>query len=68
MLAVSTGVAIVYGVLIFAVLLTPAVITALKGKWLLFAAGWLTIGMVWFIAMFLPAAPGSWWDRRRHPS
>jgi hypothetical protein len=66
-LAVSTGVAIAYGVGLYALLIVaPMVITALKGKWLLFAAGWFTVGTVWWIAAFLPAQPGSWWDRRFH--
>lgn len=64
-LAVSTGVAIAYGVALFAVLLVvPLAVTALKGHWLLFAAGWLTVGTVWWIAAFRLARPGSWWARR----
>jgi hypothetical protein len=63
-LAVSTGVAIAYGVGLWAVLTVPMAITALKGQWLLFAAGWLTVGIVWWIAACRLARPGSWWDRR----
>lgn len=64
-LAVSTGVAIAYGVALFAVLIVgPATVTALKGQWLLFAAGFLTVGTVWWIAALRLARPGSWWDRR----
>lgn len=42
----------------------PLTVTALKGKWLLFFAGWLTLGVVWWIAAFSLAQPGSWWARR----
>ena len=63
-LAVSTGVAIAYGVGLWVVLIIlPATVTALKGQWLLFAAGWLTLGMVWWIAAIRLARPSSWWDR-----
>lgn len=64
-LAVSTGVAIAYGVGLAVVLIIgPATVTALKGQWVLFAAGFLTIGTVWWIAALRLARPGSWWDRR----
>jgi hypothetical protein len=42
----------------------PLTITALKRQWLLFAAGWLTVGMVWWIAAMRLARPDSWWARR----
>jgi hypothetical protein len=65
MLAVSTGVAIAYGVGLWVVLIVaPATITALKGQWALFAAGWVTVGMVWWIAAPRLARPESWWARR----
>ena len=66
-LAVSTGVAIAYGVGLWMLLIVvPATITALKGQWLLFAAGFFTVGTVWWIAACRLARPGSWWDRRRY--
>ena len=66
-LAVSTGVAIAYAVVLWIVLIVaPATITALKGQWLLFAAGWLTVGMVWWIAALRLARPRSWWARHRY--
>jgi hypothetical protein len=62
LLAVSTGVAIAYGICLCAVLIAgPATITALKGQWALFAAGWLTLGFVWWIAALRLARPESWW-------
>jgi hypothetical protein len=65
LLAVSAGVAIAYGVVLFvALFIGPLTITALKGHWLLFAAGWITIGAVWWIAALRLARPGSWWARR----
>ncbi|HEU4736760.1 MAG TPA: hypothetical protein VFS48_07020 [Solirubrobacterales bacterium] len=65
LLATSTGVAVVYAVALFLVLIVgPLTVTALKGQWLLFAAGWLTIGMVWWIASLRLARPDSWWARR----
>lgn len=63
--AVSTGVAIAYTVGLFAVLIVgPMTVTALKGQWVLFAAGWLTVGLVWWIAALRLARPQSWWSRR----
>jgi len=47
---------------LFAVLIVaPMTITALKGQWVLFAAGWITVGVVWWIAAFRLARPESWW-------
>ena len=65
LLATSTGVAVAYTVALFVVLIIgPLVVTALKRQWLLFAAGWLTIGLVWWIAALRLARPDSWWARR----
>ena len=62
--AVSTEVAIAYGVGLWVVLIVmPATITALKGQWALFGAGWFTLGLVWWIAALRLARPGSWWYR-----
>jgi hypothetical protein len=55
----------VYTVALFVVLIVaPLIVTALKRQWLLFAAGWLTIGLVWWIASLRLARPDSWWARR----
>jgi protein-S-isoprenylcysteine O-methyltransferase Ste14 len=63
--ATSTGVAVVYAVALFVVLIVaPMTVTALKRQWLLFAAGWLTVGLVWWIAAFRLARPDSWWAQR----
>lgn len=63
--AVSSAIAIAYAVGLFTLLIVaPLTITALKGHWLLFVAGWLTIGLVWWIAALRLARPGSWWSRR----
>jgi hypothetical protein len=65
MLAVSKGVAVAYGVGLWLVMIAaPLTITALKRHWLLFAAGWLTIGVVWWIGSLRLARPESWWARR----
>lgn len=54
-----------YTVALFVVLIVaPLIVTALKRQWLLFAAGWLTIGLVWWIASLRLARPDSWWARR----
>lgn len=45
-------------------IIAPLTVTALKRQWVLFAAGWLTIGVVWWIATLRLARPGSWWARR----
>jgi hypothetical protein len=64
-IAVSTGLAVAHGIGLWLVLIVvPATITALKGQWALFAAGWLTLGMVWWIAALRLARPRSWWSRR----
>jgi hypothetical protein len=63
--AVSTGLAIAYVIGLWTVMfVAPLTITALKRQWLLFAAGWLTIGIVWWIASVRLARPESWWARR----
>jgi hypothetical protein len=65
LLATSAGVAIAYTVALFVVLIVaPLIVTALKRQWLLFVAGWLTIGLVWWIASLRLARPDSWWARR----
>jgi hypothetical protein len=67
LLAVASGVAIAYGIGLWVVLIVvPATITALKAQWLLFAAGWLTLGLVWWIAAMRLARPQSWWARHRY--
>jgi hypothetical protein len=55
---------VVYAIGLFALVLTPAVVTGLKGQRLLFRAGFATVGFVWLIAAFRLARPGSWWARR----
>jgi hypothetical protein len=65
MLAVSSGMAVAYGVVLWLVLIAvPLTVTALKRHWLLFAAGWLTVGVVWWIASLRLARPESWWAHR----
>jgi hypothetical protein len=62
--AVSTTWAVLYGIALWLLVLTPAVITALKGQWILFGAGFVLLGMVWVIAAFRLARPNSVWARR----
>lgn len=63
--ATSTGVAVAYVVGLFTLLVfAPLTVTALKRHWLLFVAGWLTVGVVWWIAALRLARPESWWARR----
>ena len=52
------------GIGLWILVLTPAVITALKGQWALFGAGFLLLGMVWAVAAFRLARPDSYWARR----
>jgi hypothetical protein len=69
LLAVSTGVAIAYGVGLWVVLLIgPATVTAVKGQWPLFDAGFNTVSFVWWIAAFRLARPESWWARHLYSS
>jgi hypothetical protein len=64
LLAVATGVTITYATVLGVVLIiAPMTVTALKGQWALFAAGWLTVGLVWWIAALRLARPRSWWSR-----
>jgi len=64
LLAVSTGVAIAYGIGLWVVLIIgPATVTVLKGQWPLFDHGWYTLGIVWWIVGFRLARPESWWAR-----
>ncbi len=46
------------------VVLLPGLVTALKGQWLLLAAGLLVGGLVWLIVAFRLAGPKSFWARR----
>jgi hypothetical protein len=63
--AVATWVAVLYTAALFlALFVLPLTVTALKGQWLLFAAGWLTVGLVWWIAALRLGRPDSWWARR----
>lgn len=64
LLAVSTGVAIAYGIGLWVVLIIgPATVTVLKGQWPLFDAGFTWTGLVWWIAAFRLARPESLWAR-----
>jgi hypothetical protein len=48
---------------IWALVLIPGVVTALKGQWLLLGAGLLFLGLIWAIAAFRLARPNSCWPR-----
>jgi hypothetical protein len=62
--AVSRSVAIAYGIALWVVLIIgPATVTALKGQWRLFDAGFNTVGFVWWISAFRLARPESFWAR-----
>ena len=50
--------------ILFGIVLVPAAITLLKGHLPTFFAGLLLIGLVWIVAAFRLARPGSWWARR----
>jgi hypothetical protein len=64
-LAVSSGAAVAYATGLFLLLvIAPLVVTALKRQWLLLLAGWLTVGLVWWIAALRLGRPDSWWARR----
>jgi hypothetical protein len=49
--------------LLLLVAIPAAVVTAMKGRWIWFAAGLFTFGVVWVIAAVALADPGSWWAR-----
>ena len=63
LLAVSTQVAVLYAVGLFAVLFAPGAVTLLKGRTGMFAVGWLVGGLVWMIVSFRLARPESHWAR-----
>lgn len=53
------------GTAIFVVLfVTTGATAALKGRWLLFAAGLLLGPAIWAISWLLPATRRSWWFAR----
>lgn len=63
--AVSTTVAIAYGVALFGLLvILPGIVTWLKGQRALLAAGLLAGGLVWWITAIRLARPDSWWAQR----
>lgn len=67
--AVSTGVAVVYGVALFGVLIVvPGAITLLKGQRRLLLAGLVFGGIVWWITALRLGRPDSWWARRFYNS
>jgi hypothetical protein len=41
----------------------PIAATLLKGQWLFFSAGFMTVGVAWWVAPFRLAQPNSWWAR-----
>ena len=45
-------------------LVPAAVVTVLKGRWAVFFAGWLTLGITWFVGALSLADPDSGWARR----
>jgi hypothetical protein len=45
-------------------LIPAAIVTALKERWPLFLAGWLTFGIVWLVGALALAPPDSWWAKR----
>lgn len=62
--AVSTGVAIAYGIGLWVVLIIGAGNShGCKGQWPLFDAGFNTVGFVWWFAAVRLARPESWWAR-----
>jgi len=63
-LAVSTGIQIAYVVgLVVVPFLGPVTVAEMKGHTVLVAAGWYTLGIAWWIAVFRLASPDSWWAR-----
>jgi hypothetical protein len=61
----SLTVDVLYGVGLWAILIVvPAAVTLMKGQNALFAAGLLLLGLVWAIAAFRLARPGSYWARK----
>ncbi len=62
-MAVETAVAILYGVGLYALLFSPAVVLGLKGRTDLVIAGFITLGVVWMVGMGRLAKPDSWWAR-----
>lgn len=49
-------------------LVPAAIVTALKGQWLLLGFGWLTLGILWFVGAASLAPPDSLWARRFYGS
>jgi hypothetical protein len=62
--AVSTLVAIGYGIAVWSLILGPAIVLWLKGRSDLVLIGLATLGLVWFVGLARIAKPDSWWARR----
>lgn len=61
----SAVVDVAYGVGLWTILIVlPGTVTLMKGQNLLFAAGLLTVGVVWMIAALRLARPDSYWARK----
>jgi signal peptidase I len=57
--------AVVIGLLVGVALLAAAVVTALKGKWVLLLAGLVSVfSLPWILGAIRLAKPRSWWARR----
>lgn len=68
-LAVSTGMQVAYVVALVVVLfLGPVTVAEMKGRTVLVAAGWYTLGIAWWIAVFRLGLPDSWWARHFYGS
>jgi hypothetical protein len=65
--AVSRSVGIAYTAAVFGVVFVPGAVVLLKGRRWLFGVGLLVGGLVWWIAMFRLANPGSYWARLYGP-
>jgi heme O synthase-like polyprenyltransferase len=63
-LATLSALEVLYVIGLWLLVLTPAVVVALKGHIALFVIGFLTIGMVWLVGAFRLARPNAPWARR----
>jgi hypothetical protein len=62
--ALSANLEVLYGVALFvALVILPDVVTLMKGQYIAFVVGALTLGLVWIIVSLRLARPTSLWAR-----
>lgn len=64
---IENALPILYVVALATAWIGAGIVTLLKGRKAAFFVGLVLAGVVWLVAAFLPARPGSWWRRHVGP-